>query len=60
MKDIMYKIKKISELMGETTVFRVGVDSKNKKIALLSVDLSESAMKDKVEIAELPETEYIG
>ena len=59
-KDILYKIKKIGELMGEKSVFRIGVDKKEKRLDLLSVyvcDLEE----DKKAIAELPDdSDYIG
>jgi len=59
-KDILYKIKKIGELMGEKSVFRIGVDPKAKRLDLLSVyvcDLEE----DKKAIAELPDdSDYIG
>lgn len=36
--DILQRIKIISKLMGEKTVFRIGVDSKEGKINLLSAD----------------------
>ena len=60
--DIEYKLKKIGELMGERSVFRVGVDIKNNKIDLLSVDacLGAEKSRDKA-IVELPEEpDYIG
>lgn len=61
-KDIGYKLKKIGELMGERSVFRIGVDLKNNRIDLLSVDacISKNEKESKA-IVELPEdTDYIG
>lgn len=59
--DVLQKIKKIGKLMGERSVFRIGVDTKNGRIDLLSVDVCNVGSEEVV--AELPETEipdYIG
>ena len=59
--DIMQKIQEIGKLMGNRSIFRVGVDPKNGRIDLLSVDACNGDSKEV--IAELPETElsdYIG
>ena len=59
--DIGYKLKKIGELMGERSVFRVGVDIKNNKIDLLSVDACTKDVSKEKAIVELSkETDYIG
>lgn len=57
-ENVLYKIKKIGKLMGEKTVFRIGVDTKNGRIDLLSVDNCLQADDNKDIIAELPG--YIG
>jgi hypothetical protein len=57
-KDVMYKMKKIGELMGGITVFRVGVDSKKKDVRLLSADLYSSKEEPKETVVEIPD--YIG
>ena len=58
-EDLWNKIKKIGGLMGEKTVFKIGVDTKNGKIDLLSVDVC-SEEDNKEIIAELPDPDYIG
>lgn len=61
-KDIVYKIRKIGELMGERSVFRIGVDTKNDRIDLLSVEVCIlEKVGGKNAIIELPEEpDYIG
>lgn len=61
-KDIGYKIRKIGELMGNKAVIRIGVDVKNGRIDLLSVDACISKREaDQKAIIELPlEPDYIG
>lgn len=55
--DILYKIRKIGELVGERSVFRIGVDSKNGRIDLLSIDVCDKiSMK---EIAKIPNDELL-
>lgn len=60
--DLTYKLKRISELMGDKAVFRIGVDIENKRIDLLSVDAyiseEDKVARDKKAIIEIPE--YIG
>lgn len=56
-KNVLYKIKKIGELMGEKTVFRIGVNTRNGRIDLLSVDVCFPEQTKEI-IAEIPD--YIG
>ena len=59
--DVMQKIKRIGALVGEKSVFRIGIDSRNGKVDLLSVEICDAEFKSA--IAELPETDipdYIG
>ena len=58
MRSIGYKLRKIGELVGERSVFRIGVDTKNNKIDLLSVDVCTSNEEAEERQATIPD--YIG
>ena len=57
--NIMTRIKRIGELVGEKSIIRIGVDPINREIELLSVDVCTKKPIEPKEIdVEVPE--YIG
>ena len=59
-ENVLDKIKKVGKILGERTVFTIGVDSKNERIDLISVEICQTKGEVKRPIAELPEMDYIG
>ncbi|MBU0628262.1 MAG: hypothetical protein KKC75_03665 [Nanoarchaeota archaeon] len=59
-ENVLQKIKKVGEILGEKTIFTIGVDSKNQRIDLISVDICHTRGEVKKQIAQLPPAEYIG